>query len=63
MDFDLSTGLLALHVFVGALFIGLGVQNLLAGRPLGLVLQGFMGVLIIGLGVGASRLVGSPETN
>ena len=59
MDFDLATAVLVLHVVVGTLFIGLGVQNLLAGRPLGLVLQGLMGVLIIGMGVGASRLVGS----
>ena len=63
MHFDLSAGVLLLHVVVGTLFIGLGVQNLLAGRPLGLVLQGFMGVLVIGLGVGVSRLVGSSETN
>ncbi|WP_136718136.1 hypothetical protein [Halorientalis salina] len=61
MDFDLSTALLVLHVFVGTLFIGLGVQNFTAGRPLGLALQGLMGLLIIAVGVGASRVVGDSE--
>ena len=59
MDVDLSTGLVIVHVIIGVVFIGLGVQNYLAGRPVGLVLQGLMGVLIIGLGVGTSRLVGA----
>lgn len=57
MAFDLPTVVLLLHVVVGVLFIGLAIQNFLAGRPVGLVLQGLFGLLIIGVGVGATRVV------
>ncbi|SEN20372.1 hypothetical protein SAMN05216388_100247 [Halorientalis persicus] len=57
MDFDLSTAVLALHVLVGTVFVGLGVQNFVNGRQIGLVLNGLLGLLIVGMGVGVSRLV------
>jgi amino acid transporter len=47
MDFDLQTAVLALHVLVGMLFVGLGVQNFMGGRELGLVLNGLLGLLIV----------------
>ncbi|SDG22075.1 hypothetical protein [Halorientalis regularis] len=57
MDFDLQKAVLALHVLVGMVFVGLGVQNFVSGRRVGLVLNGLIGLLIIGMGVGVSRLV------
>ncbi|MFB6085057.1 MAG: hypothetical protein ABEJ94_12520 [Halorientalis sp.] len=57
MDFDLGNAVLALHVLIGMVFVGLGVQNFVGGRPLGLVLNGLLGLLIVGMGVGVSRLV------
>jgi hypothetical protein len=57
MDFDLQTAVLALHVLVAMLFVGLGVQNFMGGRELGLVLNGLLGLLIVGMGVGVSRLL------
>jgi len=57
MDVDLSEVVLALHVLVGMVFVGLGVQNYVGGRQVGLVLNGLLGLLIIGMGVGVSRLL------
>jgi hypothetical protein len=57
MDVDLSTAVLALHVLVGMVFVGLGIQNFLNGRELGLVLNGLLGLLIIGMGVGIQQLL------
>ncbi|WP_193767663.1 hypothetical protein [Halorientalis pallida] len=57
MDFDLQKAVLGLHVLVGMVFVGLGVQNFVSGRQIGLVLNGLLGLLIIGMGVGVSRLV------
>jgi hypothetical protein len=61
MDFDLPTAIIAVHTLVGFVFIGLGIQYLRAGRPMGLVLQGLLGVLVIGAGVAASRIVGDRD--
>ncbi|WP_335999712.1 hypothetical protein [Halorientalis halophila] len=57
MDLDLSTAVLAVHVLVGAVFVGLGIQNLVVGREIGLVLNGVLGLAIVGMGVGISRLI------
>ncbi len=57
MDFDLGKVVLALHVLIGMLFVGLGVQNFVNGRQIGLVLNGLLGLLIIGMGAGISQLV------
>lgn len=51
------TAVLALHVLVGLLFVGLGVQNATNGRLLGLVLNGVLGVLIAGIGIAAARIL------
>lgn len=57
MELDRATGLLTLHVVAGVVLIGLGILSFLAGRPLGLLLQGLMGVLIIGAGIAVARLI------
>jgi hypothetical protein len=57
MAFDISKMILAVHVAVGLIIIGTGLQYLLAGQPAGLAVQGLLGLLIIGAGVTASRAI------
>ena len=51
------TAVVGLHVLVGLLFLGLGVQNAMNGEPLGLALNGLLGVLIAGVGIAAARIL------
>jgi len=51
------TAVVGLHLLVGLAFVGLGVQNVLNGRALGLLLNGLLGVLIAGVGVAAARIL------
>lgn len=51
------TAVLALHVLIGLVFVGLGVQNAINGRLLGLTLNSLLGVLIAGVGVAAARIL------
>jgi hypothetical protein len=51
------TAVLALHLFIGLVFVGLGVQNAMNGRPLGLALNGLLGFLIATVGVAAARIL------
>ena len=57
MDVDLPEILLAVHVLVGMVFVGLGIQNFVGGRQVGLVLNALLGLLIIGMGVGIQQLL------
>jgi hypothetical protein len=51
------TAVVGLHVLVGLVFVGLGVQNAVNSRPLGLLLNGLLGVLIAGVGIAAARIL------